>query len=231
VTPDVSVIVVAHESRDLLARCLAALDADAADARTSREVIVVDQASTDGTADWLRAERADVVLVALEQNVGFGAGNNRGLAVAGGRYALLLNSDAFVDPGCIDELVRFAEERGWTVAQLAVAWTLANPAVHVAITGARRPAHIEGVAPAAEIDLSDDELAEIDELIDCDLLICAEEADARETVAELGRSIGLRPIDAGPLSNAGPVEGITAVLATINRRYKIKNAGIKITGI
>src|SRR5438552_3292911 len=59
----------------------------------------------------------------------------------------------------------------------------------------------------------------------------AERARGQAAVAELGRSIGLRTIDAGPLSNAGPVEGITAVLATINRRYKIKNSGIKITGL
>jgi predicted dinucleotide-binding enzyme len=43
--------------------------------------------------------------------------------------------------------------------------------------------------------------------------------------------MGLRAIDVGPLSNAGPLEGITAVLATINRRYKKKNAGIRITGV
>src|SRR2546426_7331474 len=41
---------------------------------------------------------------------------------------------------------------------------------------------------------------------------------AKDTVAEFGRSMGLRPIDVGPLSNAGLLEGITAVLATINRR-------------
>jgi aryl-alcohol dehydrogenase-like predicted oxidoreductase len=62
-------------------------------------------------------------------------------------------------------LKRFAERRGSSVAQLAVAWTLANPAVHVAITGARRPAHIEGVAPAAEIHLNEDDLAEIDRIV------------------------------------------------------------------
>jgi predicted dinucleotide-binding enzyme len=50
-------------------------------------------------------------------------------------------------------------------------------------------------------------------------------------VIELGRSMGLRAIDVGALSNAGPVEGITALLATINRRYKLKNSGIKITGL
>ena len=107
---DVSVVIVSYESRPLLERCLAALAADAG--RTaSTEVIVVDQDSQDGTAAWLAAERPEVRLVALPENVGFGAGNNRGAEVATGRWLLLLNSDAFVRPGAIDELVRFAEAR------------------------------------------------------------------------------------------------------------------------
>jgi aryl-alcohol dehydrogenase-like predicted oxidoreductase len=64
----------------------------------------------------------------------------------------------------VERLGAFAEQRGYTLPQLAVAWVLAQPGVHVAIAGARRPAHVEGIAPAAEIDLSEDELAEIDEL-------------------------------------------------------------------
>ncbi|MDP9258154.1 MAG: EAL domain-containing protein, partial [Actinomycetota bacterium] len=100
---DVSVVIVSYESRELLARCLAALAADAARIATV-ETIVVDQASQDGTAAWLAAERPDVHLVALPANAGFGAGNNRGAEVASGRWLLLLNSDAFVRPGAIDEL-------------------------------------------------------------------------------------------------------------------------------
>jgi GT2 family glycosyltransferase len=105
---DVSVVIVSYESRDLLARCLAALAADEGRIATL-ETIVVDQASQDGTAAWLAAEHPVVKLVALAENTGFGAGNNRGAAVASGRWLLLLNSDAFVRPGAIDELVRFAE--------------------------------------------------------------------------------------------------------------------------
>ena len=59
----------------------------------------------------------------------------------------------------VEELKKFAEERDHTVSQLAVAWTLANPAVDVAIAGARRPDHIEGSTPAADLDLSQDDLA------------------------------------------------------------------------
>ncbi len=107
---DVSVVIVSYESRELLGHCLAALAADAG--RTAgTEVIVVDQASADGTAAWLAAEHPEVRLVALEENVGFGAGNNRGAAIAEGRWLLLLNSDAYVRAGAIDELVRFAGAR------------------------------------------------------------------------------------------------------------------------
>jgi 8-hydroxy-5-deazaflavin:NADPH oxidoreductase len=75
------------------------------------------------------------------------------------------------------------------------------------------------------------ELAETDHSIDCDLLICGGDAEAKRLVTELGTSLGLRVLDVGALSNAGPLEGITAVLATINRRYKLKGSGIKITGV
>ena len=66
----------------------------------------------------------------------------------------------------VEELDSFAQERGYTVAQLAVAWTLAQPGVHVAIVGARRPDQIEGTAPAGDIELSDDELERIDSIME-----------------------------------------------------------------
>jgi aryl-alcohol dehydrogenase-like predicted oxidoreductase len=59
-------------------------------------------------------------------------------------------------------LEAFAADRGITVSQLAIAWTLANPAVHVAIVGARQPAHIEDSLRAAEVALSNAVLNEID---------------------------------------------------------------------
>jgi aryl-alcohol dehydrogenase-like predicted oxidoreductase len=59
----------------------------------------------------------------------------------------------------LDEIAR---RRGCKLSQLAIAWTLANPAVHVAIVGTRNAAHIDDAVAAAEIELSADELAEID---------------------------------------------------------------------
>ncbi len=75
------------------------------------------------------------------------------------------------------------------------------------------------------------ELSSSGHAIECDLLFCGGDAEAKKTVAALGADLGLRAIDVGALSNAGPLEGITAVLATINRRYKLKNSGIRITGL
>lgn len=65
----------------------------------------------------------------------------------------------------VEELKRFAAERGLTVAQLAVAWTLANPAVDVAIVGGRHPDHIEGTAPVGDIELSEENVRRIDEIM------------------------------------------------------------------
>jgi aryl-alcohol dehydrogenase-like predicted oxidoreductase len=62
-------------------------------------------------------------------------------------------------------LEEFSADRGVTVSQLAIAWTLANPAVHVAIVGSRRAGHVEDSLGAAEISLSDFDLEEIDKIM------------------------------------------------------------------
>ena len=65
----------------------------------------------------------------------------------------------------VERLNAVARERGTSLPQLAVAWTLANPAVDVAIVGARRPSHLEATALAADIELSEVELKEIDAIL------------------------------------------------------------------
>jgi aryl-alcohol dehydrogenase-like predicted oxidoreductase len=65
----------------------------------------------------------------------------------------------------VGELEHWAAERGHTVSQLAIAWTLAHPAVDVAIVGARRPAHIEDSVGAADVELTAEDLAEIDQIM------------------------------------------------------------------
>jgi aryl-alcohol dehydrogenase-like predicted oxidoreductase len=65
----------------------------------------------------------------------------------------------------VQALQSFATELGITVSQLAIAWTLANPAVHVAIVGARQAGHVQDSLRAAEVSLGDADLDEIDKIM------------------------------------------------------------------
>jgi NADPH-dependent F420 reductase len=64
-----------------------------------------------------------------------------------------------------------------------------------------------------------------------DVLVCGDNAEAKEKVMELLRRLGARPLDAGPAAHAYIIEGLTGVLIQLNRKYKSKHAGVKITGI
>lgn len=68
------------------------------------------------------------------------------------------------------------------------------------------------------------------EPIDCDVLVCGDDKQARETVIGLVAGLGLRGLDAGPLVNSVVAEALTSILIGINRRYKVDGAGIRITG-
>jgi aryl-alcohol dehydrogenase-like predicted oxidoreductase len=77
----------------------------------------------------------------------------------------LFRGEAFArNLAIVEDLKGFAAEKGVTVAQLAIAWTLAHPAVQVAIVGARNPEQISATAPAAELRLTPEDLARIDEI-------------------------------------------------------------------
>ncbi len=65
----------------------------------------------------------------------------------------------------------------------------------------------------------------------CDVLVCGDDADARQEAIRLAGWLGFRGLDAGPARNARVVEGLTVLLMGINRRYKVKAAGIRITGL
>ncbi len=67
--------------------------------------------------------------------------------------------------------------------------------------------------------------------IACDVLVCGDDESARREAIHLAEAAGMRGIDAGPLANAIAVEALTPVLLHINRHYRIKDAGIRITGL
>ena len=104
---DLSVVIVSWNTRELLLRCLAALDAAAGGLRV--EAIVVDNGSTDGTPEAVQACFTEVQLIALGANPGFAAANNRGLAAAGGRTICLLNPDTEPRPGALRALVDYLD--------------------------------------------------------------------------------------------------------------------------
>ena len=126
--------------------------------------------------------------------------------------------------------------RGKVVISTVVSLTFGGPRLFTPPPAGSSAEEVQLLLPEARVvagfhHIAAHELADAEHPIECDLLICGGDAAAKETVGELGRSMGLRVIDVGPLSNSGPLEGITAVLATVNRRYKLKNSGIKITGL
>lgn len=104
--PLVSVIVVTYNNLALTKACLASLDSYSD--YEALEVIVVDNASSDGTQDFLQAWAADGAgrkLVLNDDNRGFAAANNQGLAIASGEYLILLNNDTHVTPGWVRTMV------------------------------------------------------------------------------------------------------------------------------
>src|ERR1041384_1279079 len=99
--PDVSVVIVTWNGRQHLDTCLASVEAQRG---VAVETIVVDNGSTDGTADYVRARFPRVTLVRLEENRGFAGGNNAGVRKATGRFVAFLNNDTSADPGWLGAL-------------------------------------------------------------------------------------------------------------------------------
>lgn len=74
-------------------------------------------------------------------------------------------------------------------------------------------------------------LTKLDEVMDCDVLVCSDDTAAADEVVALSEEIGLTAWNAGPLANSAVAEGLTSVLIALNRRYKVPGAGIRITGV
>jgi GT2 family glycosyltransferase len=113
-TPDLDIVIVNHNTKDDLAACLASLDANRP-ARL-RHIVVVDNASSDGSADAIRARWPQVRVIVLDRNVGFGAANNVALRASDAALVLLLNSDTLVPAGAVDALAGRLAETGAVAA-------------------------------------------------------------------------------------------------------------------
>lgn len=133
--PLVDVVVVCWNAREYLPRCLESLEA----AEVPVHVIVVDNASDDGTADYVRGRWPDATLLALDSNLGYAAGANRGLAAGSAPYALVMNPDVRLERGHLRRLARHLD---------------ADPAIGAAqgrLYRVTREAFLDAPAPPSEV--------------------------------------------------------------------------------
>jgi GT2 family glycosyltransferase len=106
--PDLSIVVLSWNTADLLQACLRSLQADTT--TLTREIIVVDNASADGSADLVAARFPNVKLIRNAANLLYSEGNNIGARAATGRFLCLLNSDTEVSRGALDQLVQYLQQ-------------------------------------------------------------------------------------------------------------------------
>lgn len=99
--PEVSIIIVSWNAREYLIACLMSLYEDELD---GVEIIVVDNGSTDGSAEAVEELFPEVVLIRSDKNLGFASANNVGIRASTGRYICLINSDVVVLDGCVSLL-------------------------------------------------------------------------------------------------------------------------------
>lgn len=106
--PQVSIVILNWNTPGLTLQCLDSLKHTLGELRA--QIIVVDNGSSDGSADVIAAAHPDIRLVRSPENLGFARGNNLGLPYADGDYICLLNSDTIVLPGAVQRLVKYLDE-------------------------------------------------------------------------------------------------------------------------
>lgn len=104
----VSVVIVSWNCRAYVLQCISSLYAGGN--VPTIEIIVVDNASTDGTAEAIVAQFPGVTLIRNEHNVGFSRANNIALQLSHGQYICLINADVVVPPGCIQKMIAYLNE-------------------------------------------------------------------------------------------------------------------------
>ena len=105
---DISVVIVSLNTCNVLRECLESVRRESRSLRV--QIIVVDNGSSDGSQEMVEREFPEAVLIRSNVNLGFGGANNLGFQSAGGRYIVLLNSDAFLTEGALERSVRHMDE-------------------------------------------------------------------------------------------------------------------------
>jgi len=105
--PELSIIIVSWNVKDLLKKCLESIFAS--QGNFNSEVIVVDNASTDRTAEMVRVKFPQVKFLANEKNIGYAAANNLGFAQSSGKYILFLNPDTVILDNTLEKMLEFVK--------------------------------------------------------------------------------------------------------------------------
>src|SRR5574341_433021 len=107
---DLSIIIPSYNTKQLLSRCLDSIFQSLKNAHILYEVIVLDNASKDGSVELLNKKYPQVIKLFNKENLGYGKTNNQGTRIAKGEYILLLNSDIQVLDKSVEVLYRFIEK-------------------------------------------------------------------------------------------------------------------------
>ncbi len=105
---DLSVTIVNYNTKDLLKQCIKSIYNTTKE--ITFEIIVVDNASTDGSVEMLKKEFPDVKVIANKENLFFTRAHNQALRISKGRYLMILNSDTVILDGAFDKIVKFMDE-------------------------------------------------------------------------------------------------------------------------
>jgi len=103
---DLSIIIVNYNTKDFLKNCLNSIIKNTQG--INYEIIVVDNASSDGSLEMLKRNFSEVKLIVNKENLGFAKANNYGIKIAEGKYILLLNSDTLILDNCLYNILKFA---------------------------------------------------------------------------------------------------------------------------
>jgi GT2 family glycosyltransferase len=107
VVPDFSIVLVCWNNKDYLEPCLRSLYEGGL--RSSFDIVVVDNGSTDGSQEMLRSKFPQIKIIQNDHNAGLGRASNQGIEATSGRYILLLNNDTLVNGHSLDALVQFLD--------------------------------------------------------------------------------------------------------------------------
>jgi len=106
---DLSIIIPSFNTKHLTQRCLRSIVETLKHSKLAYEIIVIDNASRDGSVEMLNTQFPQVLKILNKENVGYGTANNMGLNIAKGKYALMLNSDIDALNGSLERLYAFAQ--------------------------------------------------------------------------------------------------------------------------